>query len=257
MRKYAFTQKTPDPAAVLSAVTEFGLAHLPGIVEGEELDQIQEQCGRLLTQPPGHVEHMDYDNGIGLHARRDRLAAEFGKLTNLFDKEWMLSVAESYFEGSPYVFNYDLICVLDVAGTRHPAHQPHYDRLPNLKFFVYLSDTTEYNGAFRCLPGSQGYGKHVQRENRLRHVLPQLAEPRALPPGLRRGIGPVEGPAGTVLVIDSDLIHQAGTVTAGDRMVVRSRSFPPQYLAGPPAAGAPTAGGDPDICQVQRSRPLI
>ena len=173
---------------------------------------------------------MPYGNGTGWRAERAALAGDAPGLVTAFDRPWMASVAGAFFAGRPHLFNHDLIAVRDVVGTRHAAHRPHYDRMPNLKQFLYLTDTTARTGALECRPGSHAFARRAQAANRGGgHPAGPGRHPRA-PPDLL-GTTPVEGPAGTLLVIDSDVVHRAGTVRRGHRLVVRSRSYEPVYLS--------------------------
>jgi ectoine hydroxylase-related dioxygenase (phytanoyl-CoA dioxygenase family) len=142
----------------------------------------------------------------------------------------MREVADIFFADQPYVFNHDLMIMRDVVGTEHLAHQVHYDRMPQLKFFLYLTDTSVANGAFRCLPGSHRHAKGLQWQNRRRLTLPASAETRLSAPELTSGLTPVEGPAGSLMVIDSDIAHRGSPIERGHRLSVRCRSYHPAYL---------------------------
>lgn len=125
----------------------------------------------------------------------------------------------------------------------------HFDRNSSLKFFLYLNDVTEDNGAFYIQPGSHILGKKLREKawgtfipspndsffkkilnktfgndfknvkNRLELDYPQLYEPNKLVP--------VEGKAGTLIVFDSDIFHQGGKINIKDkeRIVLRSHNY--------------------------------
>ena len=125
----------------------------------------------------------------------------------------------------------------------------HFDRNSSLKFFLYLNDVTEDNGAFFIQTGSHKLGKKLREKawgayipspndsffkkilrktfgidfknvkNRLELDYPELFEPKKLVP--------VEGKAGTLIVFDSDIFHQGGKINIKDkeRIVLRSHNY--------------------------------
>jgi ectoine hydroxylase-related dioxygenase (phytanoyl-CoA dioxygenase family) len=98
---------------------------------------------------------------------------------------------------------------------------PHFDKIQTLKFFVYLGETSADTGAMGVVPGS-----HVaNRETRLACYAenPDFRAVRNLVEG--PPLVPVEGPAGTLFVFDTDLTHQAGHVTLGEaRRIMRGHT---------------------------------
>jgi ectoine hydroxylase-related dioxygenase (phytanoyl-CoA dioxygenase family) len=81
-----------------------------------------------------------------------------------------------------------------------------------LKFFIYLTDTDEHNGAMRVLPGSNLRNRHdrerAMRDINLNDIANVLPEPQT--PSI-----PVCGPAGTLFVFDTDVCHGASAVEPG------------------------------------------
>jgi hypothetical protein len=215
---------TLEPDVITGALASSGIVTIPGFLE---VDDLVAESNRLLDDAPDDVEELGYSKGKGTRIERDRLAGTHPALYEAFDQDWMRAVAKGFFGSAPYSFNHDVIVVRDVVGTEHAARRPHYDRTPNLKFFVYLTDTTERTGAFCCLPGSHLHGKQAQAGNRAAGRLPAQADTRVLPEELTTGLVPVEGAAGTLLVIDSDIVHLCAPVRERYRLAVRSRSYDP------------------------------
>jgi len=215
-----------EPDAVNAALAGYGIVTIPGYLRPDEVAALVAESERLLDDD-ADVEALGYSKGRGVRVERARLAATHPGLHDAFDADWMRAVAQAFFDGRPYAFNHDVIAVRDVVGTDHAARTPHYDRTPNLKFFAYLTDTTRATGAFCCLPGSHRYGKQAQRDNRAAGRLPAQADTRVLPQELTSGLIPVEGAAGTLLVVDSDIVHLGAPVQQRHRLAVRSRSYDP------------------------------
>jgi hypothetical protein len=125
----------------------------------------------------------------------------------------------------------------------------HFDRNSSLKFFLYLNDVNEDNGAFYIQIGSHKLGKKLREKawgnfiplpvdslfkkilnktfgtnfknvkNRLELDYPEFFEPNKLVP--------VEGKAGTLIVFDSDIFHQGGKINiqGKERVVLRSHNY--------------------------------
>jgi hypothetical protein len=215
-----------DPATICAALARDGIVVLPGWLRPDAVAEMTADAERLLDADSPDAEVLGYSKGKGVRVERSTLGG-YPALAGTFDTPWMREVAAGFFGEEPYAFNHDVIVVRDVVGTEHAARKPHYDRTPNLKFFLYLVDTGRDNGAFCCRPGSQVYGKQAQAANRAARRLPAQAETRVLPDELTQELEPVEGVAGTLMVIDSDIVHLGAPVLSGYRLAVRSRSYDP------------------------------
>ena len=124
--------------------------------------------------------------------------------------------------------NEEIFIVKDVVGSKHIANDLHYDVTPTLKFFVYLSETTEENGAFRCVPGSHKRTKIYRKDKNIsfdeRYVTREL-DTQDFPMEI-----PIEGKAGTLIIFHTDVWHKAGIVSKGDRRVMRGHTRPKKDL---------------------------
>ena len=104
----------------------------------------------------------------------------------------------------------------------------HYDRRQTLKFFLYLTDVDKNRGAFSVLPGSRDQGSRWREENPKmnRIYTSQKHNTDAHRYGLeflKNDTLPIEGPVGTVIAFDSDILHFGGRVERGrERKVARA-----------------------------------
>tara|TARA_R100000152_G_C6738435_1_gene162399 strand:- start:713 stop:1093 length:381 start_codon:yes stop_codon:yes gene_type:complete len=101
----------------------------------------------------------------------------------------------------------------------------HFDRHWRLKFFIYLTDIDESSGAFGCSAGSRALGQKLRTnawgaknyegvKNRIELDYPELLE--------EWPCEPVEAPAGTLIVFDTDTFHKGGKCDEGkERLIVR------------------------------------
>ena len=120
-------------------------------------------------------------------------------------------------------FNSKIFLCKDVVGSSHVANELHFDVLRTFKFFLYLTDTNEENGAFRVIPGSHQITHYIRKRLGDQITYENRALTRELPMTPKDTM-PVIGEAGTLIIFDSDVFHQAGTMREGVRKVMRAHS---------------------------------
>ena len=170
---------------------------------------------------------------------------------NVFSNPWMKklflalnhNVSKGYFDSiySTHDFKYDK----EIGRNGYL----HFDRNRSLKYFIYLNDVTEENGAFFIQPNSHKLGRKLREKawgsliptpndsllkkvnlklfgnsfknikNRLELDYPEIYEPKKL--------FPVEGKAGTLIVFDSDIFHKGGKIHKKglERIVLRMHNY--------------------------------
>jgi ectoine hydroxylase-related dioxygenase (phytanoyl-CoA dioxygenase family) len=111
----------------------------------------------------------------------------------------------------------------------------HFDRIPSLKFFIYLTDCLDESGAFHFVPGSHHLGRELrlkgqqnyltdfdanrkdydEKKNRLEVDFPELGF-------TKKDAIPLTGKAGTMFVFNTDMFHFGGEIKDGEeRKVMR------------------------------------
>tara|TARA_A100001011_G_scaffold396652_1_gene495073 strand:- start:3967 stop:4632 length:666 start_codon:yes stop_codon:yes gene_type:complete len=146
---------------------------------------------------------------------------------SLFNHPVVHHISDDFYSCKPS-FN-EIFCTHDYQSNRGLARNGylHFDRIPTLKFFVYLTDCDETSGPFRYVPNSYKLGKELRIKannqtnlyesvpNRLELDYPELeysAEDTI----------PLVGPAGTMFVFHSDLFHMGGIISPSkSRRVMR------------------------------------
>lgn len=114
---------------------------------------------------------------------------------------------------------------IDAASSKHIAQDPHFDRIPTLKFMLYVNDLSLASGAFCLAPGShiwtiENFGP---RDKRISHgTAGFLEKTRNIPSEILKCLKPIEGGAGTIIVFDTDCIHHQGIVQSGQANIIRS-----------------------------------
>ena len=113
---------------------------------------------------------------------------------------------------------------LDTIFSSHIAQQSHFDRIPSLKFMLYLNDIHKKNGPFCLSKGSQTWVK----ENFPKSQRPSFSSTtffdstRKIPSQYINSMTPIYGKAGTLIIFDTDCIHHQGIVLSGECRIIRS-----------------------------------
>lgn len=207
------------PAEVAEAVRRWGIAIFPGLVTGETLDRLNHEFDRMMAARDSLGVPVDaYGNIVNLRLTRDRLPpALFPATAGLFAEPFMAAVADAYFGAGAYRLNGEIF-VTDLGETKGPQTAPpfalHFDKRQVLKFFIYLTDTDEANGAMRALPGSNLRNRQLREQAMSERALSDIAN--VLPEPETPSI-PICGPPGTLFVFDTDMCHGASVVQPGRR----------------------------------------
>lgn len=102
----------------------------------------------------------------------------------------------------------------------------HFDRWRSLKAMVYLTDVGEGDGAFSVVPGSHKRGAELRRRYK---NLPYSIRPNRIeldfPEDYKKPVN-IYGPAGTLILFDSDIFHSGGDILEGrERKLIRSHWY--------------------------------
>ena len=101
----------------------------------------------------------------------------------------------------------------------------HFDPYRALKFFFYLEDTDEENGAFRAIPGSHHQCRSIREKTNIYTLLHEkyLVEQHPELSNLKEEDAKFfTGKAGTLLIFDTDIAHTGGILKkdGAKRMVI-------------------------------------
>ncbi len=205
-----------NAAAIVSLLERYGVAVVPGWVDGETTAGLcSEQDYMCAHEVPGVDMDHPAKGGRVIRLRRERIDPGIMPATAaVFGSSLLAEISEGYLH-APYILNREIF-VSDHGWDDTPILPLHYDQLQCLKFYVYLADTTEQDGAFTAVPGSHLFVRSL-REHYLSRGMPTRALPnREIPDSLPDAI-PITGVAGTLIVFDTDAYHMGGTVAEGHR----------------------------------------
>jgi len=211
---------------VLSSLSEDGYAVLKDYRSIVHLEKLLEEFEQLINPPlPECCRSLDLDVGTGVSiVFGERKHDSLDYTQEFFQQNWMKDVSNTFWEKEIKI-NQDIYVMHELPGTVHVAQDLHFDVLKTLKFFLYLNDVSETNGAFSCVPGSHKksekirvhYCNEISYENR--HLTRQLDYNE-------EQIIPIEGKAGDLIIFNTDVWHRAGIVKEGERKVMRGHTRP-------------------------------
>lgn len=208
---------------ILATVRRWGIIVFPAFVTGKLLRDLNAELDRMVeTRHDLGCKLDEYDNMINLRldqlAQRDHAVyrARFPATMDFFAQDFMREIVTAYYRPEEFALNYEIFATV-LSETKGPQTKPpfalHFDKWHCLKFFVYLADTDERNGAMRVTPGSivrnrstrQQVMQQLANVEAMQNVVPEPAEPSI----------PIAGPAGTMFIFDTDVNHGASAVQAG------------------------------------------
>ena len=203
--------------SVITVLRSDGIAILPEYLEEESLQKLNQEFHRIIeTRAELGFNVTERSEATIVAIVRNRLPAEqFPMISEVFADPLMERIAIEYFTCERLALNHQIYATLH-SGTGEAVNVlpfvPHLDKIQTLKFFVYLTDTNVDNGAMSVVPGSHVLNREhrircIETDDDFRSVKNLICDAETLP---------VAGPAGTLLVFDTDVTHKAGHVIPGN-----------------------------------------
>jgi len=209
---------------IVETMKEYGFAMCKNYCE--DVSQIKEECQAIIDK----TEEGDY-----LFGKIARIGSVFNNketnpaLSSFFAQPWMIEKFTEYTNKKP---NFNEIFVQhDYRNDRGISRNGilHFDRIPTFKYMLYLTDVEKEQGPLSVIPGTHLDGSYL-RSQATSNPGVQYADIKNWPlvdyPELgysEEDIVPLCGPAGTLIVFDTDLFHLGGLVEDNkDRLMIRS-----------------------------------
>lgn len=202
--------------AVELSLRNFGLCVVDDWVSDTELDRLNIELQRSVANPKTDA-NADFNPGKIAVRKRSEIGEALPETHRQFSNPIFEEVARNYV-GRHIAFNDDIF-ITDHSADDRVILPLHYDRLWCLKFYLYLKDTSQNDGAFEAIPGSH-HAAGRRRRYLLSRGVPAFKLPNREDPVGLKGAYPLEGKAGTLIVFDSDVLHKGGVVGAGGRRLV-------------------------------------
>jgi len=174
------------------------------------------ELSQLLPVAERECSKADDEYKFGKAARVGALEDWVGTpIGNLFSSSFVREISHEFF-GFPPSFS-EIFITNEYRNDKGLERNGwlHFDRIPTLKFFIYLNDCIKDTGAFSYVPGSHILGKELREKtetnpyedikNRLELDYPELGYKT-------ENATSIEGKAGTMFVFHTDLFHCGGRV---------------------------------------------
>ena len=219
---------TDSEDKMFSSLVQDGIFKIENYLDGETLNNLHDEVLDKCQNEAGHYE-------FGRNYRGEEISTfpEHSAISKVYNAEWMKSLYRKYTgaikgQSSNNQYGMNVFATHDYKFEGELARNGwlHFDRHWRLKFFIYLTDVDESSGAFSCSVGSRPLGQRLRTnawgakdyegvKNRIELDYPELLE--------KGPSEPVEAPAGTLIVFDTDTFHMGGIVEDGkERIVIRS-----------------------------------
>jgi hypothetical protein len=217
-------QESIEPT--LEKLAEHGVLILENYLSSDDLSSLIKEYEEILQTENQFISVLDYPQGVARIIEFDDMEENaFPKTQETFSSDFMRQVANRYL-GTPNYFNHHIYVAKDEYEEVNALNQLHYDKISTLKFFLYLNDIDETNGAFEAVPGSHKLAKNImdfyQKRGKKIAKLPN----RNLPESMNKPV-PMVAKAGSMIVFTSDTFHRAGRVDQGkNRMIMRGHCRP-------------------------------
>lgn len=172
---------------------------------------------------PGRIE--EYEGGFAKFFTCKDISNSYFEGINYFEK-WLNKkiiklIIEKLSKKKQYKLDH-IYQTLDTPKSNHIAQEPHFDRIPTLKFMLYLNDIDETNGSFMVSPGSNNWVKSNLKKRGLFEDEDFLKKTRNIPKVIIDRLISLNGEAGTMIIFHTDCIHMQGLVNKNESRIFRA-----------------------------------
>lgn len=238
--------KLNDIEYLNNIIIKSGIFKIESYLSPEEINNLKEE---VLVWHKNHGNLYAFGSSFVIKNPKSLPDTSFQK--KVFSKPWMKDLFLKYNNNISKGFFTNIYSTHDYKfdGSIGRNGYLHFDRNASLKYFLYLNDVTKENGAFFIQPNSHKLGKKLREKawgrfiptpndnllkkvffklfgkhfsdikNRIELDYPELYDSKRLIP--------VEGKAGTLIVFDSDILHQGGKINKHglERIVLRMHNY--------------------------------
>lgn len=244
--------KNATPGQVIAKIEELGIARIQDYADN--VSTIKEELLSIYNkmQP-------NYQFGKAIRTDAGNFPLDSCPATSkFFQNTWMKEISATYqlkqgaCQADPYPASYgfqrDVFATYDYLHNNGTATQGwvHFDVFQRFKFFLHVTDIAEDCGPFQAALGTHTMVKQIRKNSPIPSApskwrfgrcpgddgVPgpkddaRTAGPQNHYPEIEYELTPMVGPAGTLLIFDSDVLHKGGNVQKGkERIVVRSHSW--------------------------------
>ena len=218
-------RSTIDPQEVSRAIKDNGAVVLSELLDSHLLSNLNKEFDDAFTNPSGCVSAGEHPPGKMVSISTQQLApGAFPAIASVFLNSTFEAIADevlatdsTFHDRIALTHEFQPTAITDI----------HFDMKRSLKCLLYLVDTDQTNGAFSFATGthienSRYRSSFLNQGGQLRDLLNVASKTESIP------LRSICASAGTVIIFDTDVFHQGGTVEPGrERRVMRARSLYP------------------------------
>lgn len=214
--------KNWDKHLILETLKEDGVLVIKNFINNENLKHLNTEFDSFMLEPTSDwiKNHPDLD--LAKFVDRKSIPENYPVTKKIFSDTLMENLVFDYFQNKSMEANNKIWIIKDEVGVSHIAQDLHFDISRTLKFFLYLNDCTAENGAFKCVPKSHRTITKSLRQNK-DGLNSENRDFTRVPEKNDLAVS-VEGKAGSLIIFDTDTLHQAGICSKGDRRIMRGQS---------------------------------
>ena len=145
-----------------------------------------------------------------------------------FYKNFFKKVTQQYFSPYPIDLNDTIYMTHDTYNKNNYLSNWHFDQIHALKFFLYLEDTNESNGAFQYSLGSHHEGAYKGTISKIKNkeYIPNVVSSKFIKSGYS-----INGLAGDLIIFNTCGYHRGGIISKNKtRKIIRGHSHKIQNL---------------------------
>jgi len=216
----------------LKKLNLFGITSIKDYLSNELVTELLEESKIILQEKPlqCHIirhNHVTNESGI-TQTINPEIASTQDNLPNIesvFRGSFMNRLCYEYYKPFEYTLNPEVL-VSHLKESENRILPWHFDRLQTLKFWIYLTDTNEDNGAMEYCPGTHWEGRyrsqfHLSIGDLVREIPNDIPEERIINGMI------IDCKAGELMIFDPDGFHRGGVIRPGkERYHLRGDSFP-------------------------------
>jgi len=204
----------------LKALNTDGIVIFENFFNSVELQELNQEYEKILSDKS--VQFPENKNAANInesYLSKNKLHALYSAF---FSTQFITLSSEVW--GKEFEHCHDIYVMKDIEGSYNIAQDLHFDIIKQLKFFIYLNDIDENNGAFEYVAGSHKWTEKL-RENSPNEINFKNREISRNLPKEYGSSKPLIAKAGTVFIFDTNMFHRAGEFKSGVRKIIRGHTW--------------------------------
>jgi len=202
------------PKHIIETLNKDGIYICKGFLHKVTAEEIKKEAKLAI------LNEEKYDYSFGDAVKLYGKCPQYPLINGLFDCELFNAIADGWYD-MPNKYESSIITHEYKSDNMASNSFLHADKNHALSVFLYLNDVDEDCGPFSYVPGSVGYGSRL----RMSGYKNQLKQHKDLL-YLKENVVDVIGPAGTLVIFSTDVIHMGGCVNNGERWAIRGHWRP-------------------------------